>query len=162
MQRRGHAGSVGGGAVGGGAVDRGIGGSESQAPASAAAAAATVSLQLQWAPQAQFAGYFAADKQGYYKAENLTVTMVPGGPDVVPQQVGSAADGPEFTIAGSRRCSRRARAARTSSTSPRSSSAPARCRSRGRTTNITDPCKLAGKKVGVWDFGNEFEVTAGS
>ena len=25
----------------------------------------------------------------------------------------------------------------------------------------TTPCKLAGKKVGVWDFGNEFEVTAG-
>src|SRR5438874_11622332 len=65
---------------------------------SAAASAASVKLQLQWAPQAQFAGYFAADKQGYYKAENLTVTMVPGGPDVVPQQVGSAKDGPEFTI----------------------------------------------------------------
>ena len=84
--------------VGGGALDRDVGGAESQAPASAAAAAATVRLQLQWAPQAQFAGYFAADKQGYYKAENLTVTMVPGGADVVPQQVGSAADGPEFTI----------------------------------------------------------------
>jgi ABC-type nitrate/sulfonate/bicarbonate transport system substrate-binding protein len=49
-------------------------------------------------PQAQFAGYFAADKQGYFKAENLTVNFLPGGPDVIPQQVGSAADGPEFTI----------------------------------------------------------------
>ena len=28
-------------------------------------------------------------------------------------------------------------------------------------TGLDDPCKLAGKKVGVWDFGNEFEVTAG-
>ena len=26
-------------------------------------------LQLQWAPQAQFAGYFAADREGYYAAE---------------------------------------------------------------------------------------------
>jgi NitT/TauT family transport system substrate-binding protein len=26
---------------------------------------------------------------------------------------------------------------------------------------IDDPCKLAGKKVGTWAFGNEFEVTAG-
>ena len=25
---------------------------------------------------------------------------------------------------------------------------------------ITDPCQFAGKKIGVWDFGNEFEVTA--
>ena len=28
-------------------------------------------------------------------------------------------------------------------------------------SGIDDPCRLAGKKVGVWDFGNEFEVTAG-
>ena len=35
-----------------------------------------VRLQLQWAPQAQFAGYFAADKQGYFTAENLTEAAV--------------------------------------------------------------------------------------
>ena len=58
--------------------------------------------------------------------------------------------------------SRPARPARISSTSPRSSSGPGRCRCRGRTTRSTDPCKFAGKKVGVWDFGNEFEVTAGA
>jgi NitT/TauT family transport system substrate-binding protein len=27
-------------------------------------------------------------------------------------------------------------------------------------SNITSPADFAGKKVGVWDFGNEFEVTA--
>jgi len=134
---------------------------ESQAPASAAAAAATVRLQLQWAPQAQFAGYFAADKQGYYKAENLTVTMVPGGPDVVPQQVGSAADGPEFTISWVPKV-----------LEARESGSDlvdiAQVFQRSGTLSVTwkkdgidDPCKLAGKKVGVWDFGNEFEVTAG-
>src|SRR6476620_5820526 len=73
-------------------------GRTSQPPASAAATAASGRLQLQWAPQAQFAGYFAADKQGFYKAENLTVTMVTGGPTVVPQVEGSKPDGPEFTI----------------------------------------------------------------
>jgi NitT/TauT family transport system substrate-binding protein len=134
---------------------------ESQAPASAAAAAATVRLQLQWAPQAQFAGYFAADKQGYYKAENLTVTMVPGGADVVPQQVGSAADGPEFTISWVPKV-----------LEARESGSDlvdiAQVFQRSGTLSVTwkkdgidDPCKLAGKKVGVWDFGNEFEVTAG-
>ena len=61
--------------------------------------AATVQLQLQWAQQAQFAGYYAAAEQGYYADENLTVEFLPGGGDVVPQQVGSAPDGPEFTIA---------------------------------------------------------------
>ena len=57
-----------------------------------------VSLQLQWAPQAQFAGYFAAVEQGYYEAQGLDVEIIDGGPDVIPQQVGSAEDGPEFTI----------------------------------------------------------------
>src|SRR5687768_5382099 len=61
-------------------------------------AADSVQLQLQWAPQAQFAGYFAAVEQGYYTDENLDVEILDGGPDVVPQQVGSAEDGPEFTI----------------------------------------------------------------
>ena len=29
-------------------------------------------------------------------------------------------------------------------------------------SNITAPADFKGKKVGVWDFGNEFEVTAGA
>src|SRR5919112_2895058 len=75
----------------------------STAPSSSQAAggggeSASVELQLQWAPQAQFAGYFAAAEQGYYEDENLEVEILDGGPDVVPQQVGSAPDGPEFTI----------------------------------------------------------------
>src|SRR5918994_1859850 len=67
-------------------------------PGDGGEAAATVQLQLQWAPQAQFAGYFAAVEQGFYADENLDVEILDGGPDVVPQQVGSEADGPEFTI----------------------------------------------------------------
>jgi len=41
-------------------------GTGSAAPSTPAAAPASVKLQLQWAPQAQFAGYFAAEKQGYF------------------------------------------------------------------------------------------------
>ena len=68
------------------------GGTASQAPAEMT----DVRLQLQWAPQAQFAGYFAAQGEGYFEDEGLNVTFVPGGPDVIPQVAGSAADGPEF------------------------------------------------------------------
>ncbi len=46
-----------------------------------------VKFVLQWVPQAQFAGYFAAADQGYFKAAGLDVTIVPGGPDVNPMQV---------------------------------------------------------------------------
>lgn len=56
-----------------------------------------VSLQLKWVTQAQFAGYYAALEQGYYEEENLDVTIIPGGPDISPQQV-VAAGGADFGI----------------------------------------------------------------
>jgi len=46
-----------------------------------------VTLQLKWVTQAQFAGYYAAAEQGYYADEGLDVTIKPGGPDIVPEQV---------------------------------------------------------------------------
>ena len=49
--------------------------------------AADVTLQLKWVTQGQFAGYYAALEQGYYEDENLNVTIKPGGPDIVPEQV---------------------------------------------------------------------------
>jgi NitT/TauT family transport system substrate-binding protein len=131
------------------------------APASAAAEAATVRLQLQWAPQAQFAGYFAADKQGYFKAENLTVNFLPGGPDVVPQQVGSAKDGPEFTISWVPKVLEARESGSDLIDIAQIFQRSGTLSVTWKKDNIADPCKLAGKKVGVWDFGNEFEVTAG-
>jgi NitT/TauT family transport system substrate-binding protein len=134
----------------------------SGAPSTAAAAPASVKLQLQWVPQAQFAGYFAAEKQGYFAAENLTVQIVPGGPDVVPQAVGSQPTGPEFTISwvpkvleareGGSDLVDIAQIFQRSGTLSVS----------WKSSNITDPSGFAGKKVGVWGFGNEFEVTAGA
>ena len=131
-------------------------------PASAGPEAATVRLQLQWVPQAQFAGYFAADKQGYYAAENLTVEILDGGPDVIPQAVGSAPDGPEFTISWVPKVLQ----ARESGSDlvdiaqifQRSGTLSVSWKDSG----IAGPADFAGKKVGVWDFGNEFEVTAGA
>jgi NitT/TauT family transport system substrate-binding protein len=133
------------------------------APASQSAATpATVRLQLQWVPQAQFAGYFAAEQQGYFADENLTVSFVPGGPNVIPQAVGSQPDGPEFTISwvpkvleareGGSDLVDIAQIFQRSGTLSVS----------WKDNAIDDPCKFAGKKVGVWDFGNEYEVTAGA
>ncbi len=44
-------------------------------------------LQLKWVAQAQFAGYYAAQAQGYYDAENLDVTIRPGGPAIIAEHV---------------------------------------------------------------------------
>ena len=134
------------------------------APTAAPSAAATaVRLQLQWAPQAQFAGYFAADKEGYYRAEGLTVTLVPGGPDVIPQVVGSAPNGPEFTISWVPKVLE----AREAPQSPSDLVDIAQIFQRSGTlsvafkeSGITKPADFKGKKVGAWGFGNEFEVTA--
>src|SRR5262249_60717835 len=46
-----------------------------------------VTLQLKWVTQAQFAGYYAAKAKGFYEGEKLDVTIRPGGPDIVPEQV---------------------------------------------------------------------------
>ena len=135
----------------------------STAPSASEAAggeAASVQLQLQWAPQAQFAGYFAAVEQGYYAEENLDVEILDGGPDVVPQQVGSAPDGPEFTISWVPKVLE----ARESGSDlvnvaqifQRSGTLSVAWADSG----ISSPADFAGKRVGVWDFGNEFEVTA--
>ncbi|MBV9278518.1 MAG: ABC transporter substrate-binding protein [Chloroflexi bacterium] len=47
----------------------------------------SVTLVLKWVPQAQFAGYFIALDNGYYRQEHLNVTIKPGGPDVTPETV---------------------------------------------------------------------------
>jgi NitT/TauT family transport system substrate-binding protein len=57
-------------------------------------AADDITLQLKWVTQAQFAGYYVALEKGMYEAEDLNVTIKPGGPDVAPVQVllGGGAD----------------------------------------------------------------------
>src|SRR3954467_11879115 len=128
---------------------------------SSSAKAASVRLQLQWTPQAQFAGYFAANSLGYFKAENLTVEMVAGGPTIVPQQVGSAPDGPEFTIAWVPKVLEAREGGSDLVDIAQIFQRSGTLSVTWKDTALDDPCKLAGKKVGVWDFGNEFEVTAG-
>ena len=56
-----------------------------------------VTLQLKWVTQAQFAGYYAAKQQGLYGAEQLDVTIRPGGPDIVPERV-VAGGGAQFGL----------------------------------------------------------------
>ena len=136
--------------------------SGSAPPASSAAEAASVRLQLQWTPQAQFAGYFAADKLGYYKAENLTVEFLPGGPTIAPHTVGSAPNGPEFTISWVPKVLEARESGSDLVDIAQVFQRSGTLSVTWKDSNITDPCGFAGKRVGVWDFGNEYEVTAGA
>jgi NitT/TauT family transport system substrate-binding protein len=137
-------------------------GQATDAPAASGGAMTPVRLQLQWVPQAQFAGYFAAKEQGYYEAAGLDVALVPGGPDVIPQAAGSAADGPEFTISWVPKVLE-ARIGNPASDLVNIAQVFQRSGTLSvswKDASITSPADFAGKKVGVWDFGNEFEVTA--
>ena len=53
----------------------------------ASAALTPIRLQLQWFPQAQFAGYYAAKEKGYYRDEGFDVTIIPGAVEIVPATV---------------------------------------------------------------------------
>ncbi|WP_449393676.1 ABC transporter substrate-binding protein [Devosia riboflavina] len=57
-------------------------------------AADALTLQLKWVTQAQFAGYLVAEAKGFYDEEDIDLTILPGGPNIAPEQViaGGGAD----------------------------------------------------------------------
>lgn len=128
--------------------------------ASASAAAMTpVKLQLQWFPQAQFCGYFAAKDKGFYKDQGLDVTILPGGVDIVPATV-VAGGNAEFGISWVPKllASRESGADIQIIGMPfqRSGTLQIAMKDQG----ITKPEDWRGKKVGTWGFGNEAELYA--
>jgi NitT/TauT family transport system substrate-binding protein len=129
-------------------------------PSAAGGELESVRLQLQWVPQAQFAGYFAADALGYYEEEGLDVELIDGGPDVIPQQVGSAADGPEFTISWVPKVLQAREEESDLVNIAQIFQRAGTLSVAWKDSGITSPSDFAGKKVGVWDFGNELEVVA--
>ncbi len=143
----------------------------SEAPSASAAASASASasapaelkpirLQLQWFPQAQFAGYYAAKDKGYYAEEGFDVTILPGAVEIVPATVVAGGQA-EFGISWVPRML----APRESGADPvvigqifqRSPTLQVSFKDK----NITKPEDLKGKKVGAWGFGNESELYAG-
>ncbi|MBS3788783.1 ABC transporter substrate-binding protein [Candidatus Bipolaricaulota bacterium] len=46
-----------------------------------------VTVQLKWVHQAQFAGFYAAVKEGFYAAKNIDADLEPGGPDLPPDKI---------------------------------------------------------------------------
>lgn len=118
-----------------------------------------VKLQLQWVAQSQFAGYYAAQAEGYYTEEGLDVTILEGAPDIVPQQV-CVNGGADFCTAWVPKAlqSRESGAdlVNIAQVFQRSGTLEVSFVDKG----IRTVADLAGKRVGVWDFGNEHEVFA--
>jgi NitT/TauT family transport system substrate-binding protein len=119
-----------------------------------------VKLQLQWFTQAQFAGYFAASDQGFYKDAGLDVQILEGGTDIVPQT--QLAQGKaDYAIAWVPKAlqSREQGAAITDVGQVFQRSGTLQVSFKNK--NITNAAALKSKKVGNWGFGNEFELFAG-
>lgn len=118
-----------------------------------------VRVQLQWVAQSQFAGYYAALEEGYYEEEGLDVTILEGAPDIVPQQV-CVNGGAEFCIAWVPKVLESneagANLVNVGQIFQRSGTLEVSFADSG----INSVEDLRGKRVGVWDFGNEHEVFA--
>ena len=119
-----------------------------------------VTLQLQWVAQAQFAGYYAAVDQGFYEDEGLDVTIMEGGPDIVPQDVLASGD-VDYAISwvpkvlGS--IEQGANITNVAQIFERSATTQISFKDKG----IETAADLDGKNVGSWGFGNEWELFAG-
>ena len=119
-----------------------------------------VKLQLQWVTQAQFAGYFAAVDQGFYKSQCLDVTILEGGVDIVPQtQLASGAVDYAIAWVPKALASREQGAGITDVAQIFERSGTLQVSFKDK--NITKAADLKGKKIGNWGFGNEFELFAG-
>jgi len=118
-----------------------------------------VTLQLKWVAQAQFAGYYAAQGEGFYDDECLEITINPGGPDIVPEQVvagGQADFGINFVPSLLSAREQGTNLVNIAQVFERS----AMREISWKDTGIESPADLAGKKVAVWFGGNEFELLA--
>jgi NitT/TauT family transport system substrate-binding protein len=118
-----------------------------------------VTLQLKWVTQAQFAGYYAAKAKGYYKAAGLDVTIKPGGPNIIPEQVvagGQAQFGIDWL--SSLMLSRAKGIDLVSIAQVFNKSGLTLIT--WKDTGINTVAKMRNKKVANWLGGNEFEVFA--
>jgi NitT/TauT family transport system substrate-binding protein len=140
--------------------------SRSAAPSSAAPSAPTatsVRVQLRGTIRAEFAGYIAAIDEGYYEAADLDVTLVEAPPGTDAVAAGSAADGPEFTVAWvpavlERRGKGDSDLVDIGQVFQRSGTLSLSWRDAA----ITGPLAFRDQQVGVYPFGDGLEVLAGA
>ena len=118
-----------------------------------------VTLQLKWVPQAQFAGYYAAVKKGFYAKEGLNVTLKNGGPDIIPEQVvasGQAQFGVDWLPSLLAARDKGTDLVNIAQVFARSGMTQLTWKSSG----INTIAKMKGKKVANWLGGNQYELFA--
>lgn len=119
-----------------------------------------VKLQLQWLPQGQFAGYFAAQEMGFFEDEGLDVEIIPSGGDIVPQDALGTGQ-VDFALAWV------PKVLQTIESSGVELTNIAQVFQRSGTLqvawadgDIKEVADFEGKRIGSWGFGNEWEIFA--
>jgi NitT/TauT family transport system substrate-binding protein len=118
-----------------------------------------VTLQLKWLPQSQFMGYYVANAKGYYKDEGIDIKILPGGSDIIPEQqvFNGVADIGVTWVSSLLKYQEKGwgflEVAQVFQKSGMLLVSKAE-------TGIKGPKDLAGKKVGSWFGGNEYELYA--
>lgn len=118
-----------------------------------------LNLQLKWLPQSQFMGYYVAAAKGYYKDEGIDIKILPGGSDIIPEQNvynGVADIGVTWVSSLMNYQTQGYELQEISQVFQKSGLLLVSKKSSG----INSPKDLAGKKVGNWFGGNEYEVLA--
>ncbi len=120
-----------------------------------------ITLQLQWLPQSQFAGYYAALDQGYFEEEGFdNVEIIPSGGDIIPQDALAAGD-VDFAVAWVPKVLGTLEGTGVELTDI------AQVFQKSGTLQVSfagdgveDVADFEGKRIGSWGFGNEWEIFA--
>lgn len=118
-----------------------------------------LTIQLKWLPQSQFMGYYVAAAKGYYEEEGIDITILPGGSDIIPEQQvynGVADVGVTWVSSLMKYQSQGWELQQVAQIFQKSALLLVSKASAG----INSPADLAGKKVGSWFGGNEYEIYA--
>ena len=118
-----------------------------------------VKLQLQWLPQGQFAGYFAALDQGYFEEEGLDVEIIPSGGDIVPQDALANGD-VDYAIAWVPKVLGSIEAGANVTNIAQIFQRSGTLQVSWADSGIESVADFEGKKIGSWGFGNEWEIFA--
>ncbi|UYN84870.1 MAG: ABC transporter substrate-binding protein [Microcella sp.] len=118
-----------------------------------------IKLQLQWLPQGQFAGYFAAIDQGYFEEAGLDVEIIPSGGDIVPQDALANGD-VDYAIAWVPKVLGSIEAGAGVTNIAQIFQRSGTLQVAWADSGITSVADFEGKKIGSWGFGNEWEIFA--
>ncbi len=118
-----------------------------------------VKLQLQWLPQGQFAGYFAAQSEGFFEEEGLEVEIIESGGDIVPQD--ALANGQvDYAIAWVPKVLGSIEAGANITNIAQIFQRSGTLQVAWADSGISSVSDFAGQRVGSWGYGNEWEIFA--